>query len=85
MPAKIYYSVDVTTSGYPVHWLDVHGDKHVCVIEHTRLDYNSADSDRAFRLQYPGAIYLKWADFIKRVGLAEAERAKMAAWNGWAK
>lgn len=83
--AKIYYSIDTSTIGYPVHWLDLAGKKHMEIIEGKRADYTPGDVGKEFDHQHPGAVYLKWDKFCERCAWVELERAKLLAWNAWAK
>lgn len=83
--AKIYYSIDVSSVGYPVHWLDQRGQEHVEKIDLENIHLDSADVDKEFQIAHPGACYLRWSDFCKRLDAVLCERAKLASWNGWAK
>lgn len=84
MKQKIYYSIDVTSAGYPVYWIDLAGNLHIEKGEHNHT-WDSGDADREFCLQHPGAVYLKWGDLMKYHAALETEKAKLAAWNGWAR
>lgn len=83
MAGKIYYSIDTTSVGYPVHWLDERGQEHVEKLATERNHMDSADVDKEFHIAHPGAVWLRWPDFCKRVEKALAERAKLAGWNEW--
>ena len=83
--AKIYYSIDTSSIGYPVHWLDELGREHVERINIERIGFDSADVDKEFQIAHPGAVWLKWDRFCTRCAWAETERAKLLAWNAWAK
>jgi len=83
--AKIYYSIDVSSIGYPVHWLDQSGQKHIEKIAADRIHMDSADVDKEFQLAHPGAVWMKWDKFCERCAWVETERARLTAWNAWAK
>lgn len=77
--AKTYYSIDTATRGYPVYWVDELGNKHREDVE--APTGSPADVDMEFQIAHPGAVYLKWNDFCKRLEQLAADKEKLAAWN----
>jgi hypothetical protein len=79
---KIYYSVEAKRSGgFQVNFLDMLGQRLLWGEPYPTMRI----AMKTFAGEHREAKFLEWHTFIKRLGLIEAEREKMAAWNGWAK
>lgn len=78
--AKIYYSVDTKTHGFPICWLDELGRKRLNSFPGVD-DPGQACGE--FEKSHPGAVFLSWGDLLKRIDKVEDERHKLAAWKEW--
>ena len=75
---RIYFSCDVTTRGYPVHWIDEKGRERLNTFPQAQDAGQSCDE---FEKEHRGAVYLRWDKFCARLQEIAAEEERLASWN----
>lgn len=78
--AKIYYTIDTATRGYPVCWTDRAGQQHIEKLNLQNPDPGQVNQE--FRKLHPGAIYLANAQMSVYLEKLKADRERLKSWIG---
>jgi len=79
--AKIYFTTEPRTGGYQINFLDMCGQRLLWGNPYASVPA----AIRAFESEHRTAVYLTWEAFTTRLAKIELDRARLLAWNAWAK
>ena len=77
----IFYTVDTNRPGFPVRYIDQAGLQQ----SWPGTFQDAGEALRRFETAHSGAVYLTLVNFNRKLEALAVDRAKLAAWQRWAR